>query len=309
MALPTKTPKRITGGILAIVLSVVSLVLITVWSAEGGTSETAKGPLHSVRSAVSSVLMPFDHVSSLLWAPVNSAGTTVEDITASEDTLSALRAQNEELAATVMLLEEYRLENVRLTQLLELSNAYDLESTAAHIIKSSTDSWNQVITIDKGTADGLAAGMPVMSSNGLIGQVESASLYTSQVRLLTDPKSGVSVFLQASRFEGVLKGSFARLLYLDYISLDVEVVPGDVVITSGAGGVYPKGIVIGEVASVTSSPSDVYQTIVVKPSASTKYYEEVLVLTGRQAEVLYNSTSSNNTSNTSGDTSTGGEEE
>lgn len=302
LALPTHTPKRITGGILAIVLSIISLGLITLWSYEGGTGTDASGVLHSTRSAISTVIMPFDHASSFLGQPAEAIGSAVGDATASAETLSELQSQNEELSALVMQLEEYRLENERLTGLLELSDAYNLETTAAHIIKTSTDSWNQVITIDKGTEDGLAVGMPVMSPNGLIGQIESAGPYTSQVRLLTDPNSGVGVFLQANRSEGVVYGSLERLLYLKFIPLDINVVPGDVAVTSGSGGVYPKGIVIGEVTSVDYRPSDVWQTIVVKPVTRVKYYEEVLVLTGRQSEVTYN-TPSSDTTDSSADTS------
>lgn len=299
MASPGQTPKRPTGGIAAIVLSIISFVLITLWSYEGGISVDASGPLHSMRSALSTLITPLDYASSLLGSSAETVGTAVGDLTASEETLSQLKDHNEELAALVMQLEEYRLENERLKELLELSDAYSLESTAAHILRPSVDSLNQAIIIDKGTADGIAVGMPVMSPNGLIGQIESVSAYTAQVRLLTDPNSGVAVFLQANRSEGVLTGSVDRLLYLNYIALDVEVVPGDVVVSSGAGGVYPKGIVIGEVTSVTSSPSDVYQTIVVKPSARVKYYEEIMVLTGRQTEITLNSGAADNATNAS----------
>lgn len=303
MALPTQTPKRISGGILAIVLSIVSLALLTIWSFEGGSSLEASGPLHTARGAVSTVIAPFDRASSYLGSAAEQVGTTVGDATASGETLSELQAQNEELAALVMLLEEYRLENERLSELLDLSNAYNLEATAARILRSSIDSWNQTITIDKGSADGIAVGMPVMSPNGLIGQIESVSAYSSQVRLITDQNSGVAVYLQANRSEGVLQGSLEGLLYLNYISLDIEVVPGDVVMTSGAGGVYPKGIVIGEVTSVTSRPSDAFQTIVVKPVARVKTYEEVLVLTGRQTEVSYNASSTDEATSESDDSS------
>lgn len=288
MALPTGSPKKIGGGLLAILLSVVSLGLLTLWNFEGGSTLEASGPLHSMRSAISTVVAPFDRTSSYFGTAADSLSTAVQDATASPETLSELQAQNEELSALVMQLEEYRLENERLTGLLELSTAYNLEATAAHILRPSVDSWNQTITIDKGSNDGIAVGMPVMSPNGLIGQIESVSLYTAQVRLITDQNSGVAVFLQSNRTEGVLEGSLSGLLYLNYISLDVKIVPGDVVITSGAGGVYPKGIVIGEVTSVTSQPSDVFQTIVVKPVARVQTYEEVLVLTGRQKEVTYN---------------------
>jgi rod shape-determining protein MreC len=269
-------------------LSVFSLALITIWSYEGGASTEASGPLHTIRSSLSAVITPFDTASSYLGSATQTIGDAVADATASPATLTELQAQNAELAALVMQLEEYRLENERLTVLLQLADAYSLDYTAAHIIKTSIDSWDQTITIDKGSRDGIAVGMPVMSPNGLIGQIESVGPFTAQVRLLTDQNSGVSVFIQSNRTEGVLSGSLEGLLYLNYIPLDVEVKPGDAIITSGAGGVYPKGILIGEVTSVTYSPSDVYQTIVVKPMVRVRYYEEVLILTGRPTEVTYN---------------------
>ena len=288
MALLNQTPKRVTGGILAVVLCVVSLGLITLWSYEGGAQPEASGVLHSTRTAVSTIISPFNRASSLIGQATDAVGTAASDATASPERLSQLQALNEELASEVMKLEEYRLENERLAKLLELYNAYDLEATGAHILRTSVDSWNQTITIDKGSVDGLAVGMPVMSPNGLIGQVESVGRVTSEVRLLTDPNSGVAVIVQGSRSEGVLTGSHTKLLYLGYISVDAEIKPGDAVITSGAGGIYPKGIIIGEVTSVQYTPSDVFQTIVVKPTARVKYYEEVLVLTGRPSELTYN---------------------
>jgi rod shape-determining protein MreC len=178
-------------------------------------------------------------------------------------------------------------------------------------LSHSNDSWNQIITIDKGANDGIGAGMPVMSANGLLGQVETTGPFTSTVRLITDPSSGVSVFLQASRKEGILTGSPERLLYLSYMSVDSQVEPGDVVITSGAGGIYPKGIVIGEVVSATHSVTDVYQTVVVKPVSRVESYEEVVVLTGRATEVATptfggsSSGGSSTSGNASGDSTSG----
>jgi rod shape-determining protein MreC len=128
-----------------------------------------------------------------------------------------------------------------------------------------------------------------MSANGLIGQIESTSLYSSVVRLITDEESGVSAFLQSSRVEGVLSGSVDGILYLNFITLDVSVEPGDTIITSGTGGVYPKGIPIGEVMSVKNAPSDIYLTIIVKPITKVSAYEEVLVITGSEAEIIVSS--------------------
>ncbi len=210
------------------VLCVISLGLITLWSFEGGASPEASGTLHSIRSTLSTVVMPFDRASSFLGQSTDALGTALSDATASPQTLSELRAQNEELAALLMQYEEDRLENERYSELLGLSEAYDLDASAARILRTSIDSWNQTITIDKGAQDGMAVGMPVMSPNGLIGQIESVGPTTSVVRLLTDPTSGVGVIIQSNRYEGVLGGSIERLLYLNYI------LPMPITLPSGA---------------------------------------------------------------------------
>jgi rod shape-determining protein MreC len=94
--------------------------------------------------------------------------------------------------------------------------------------------------------------------------------------------------LQESRAEGILAGSYDGLLYLQFIPMDVSVEPGDSIVTSGAGGVYPKGIPVGEVSTVSAMPSDVYQTIVVRPITRVTDYEEVLVLIGNESEIVPN---------------------
>ncbi|MDR1421611.1 MAG: rod shape-determining protein MreC [Coriobacteriales bacterium] len=283
MALNQKKSVRIPAGLVLVVLCLISIALMTIWVREGVT-----GPLHTVRSGFGLVTAPLEQLGAFVSTPLRSASTSIDNMTASPETLDELMQQNEELEAAAIRLEEYRQENERLSQLLELREVYGLESVGARIISRSTDSWNQMITINKGSALGLAIGMPVMSPNGLIGQIESVSLYSSTVRLITDERSGVACFLQASRAEGIVTGSVEGLLYLRFIGLDVEVKPGDAIITSGAGGVYPKGIPLGEVASVEFLSSDVSQTIIVKPQTRVAIFEEVLVLTGSESEIQPN---------------------
>jgi rod shape-determining protein MreC len=280
MALYENKPRRLPAGVLLLLLCLLSIILMTVWEREDAT-----GPLHTARTGVDVVLAPFQTVGSIISTPVRVIGTAFNNATTDAATVEELRKQNETLQFQAIQLEEYRLENDRLSKLLELKEAYDLESVGARVISSSTDSWNQVITLNKGSIAGLTVGMPVMSANGLIGQIESVSLYSSTVRLITDEKSGVSVFLQSSRAEGILTGSIDGILTLEFIPLSVSVAVGDPVITSGAGGIFPKGIPLGEVSSVEYAPSDVYQTIVVKPITRVATYEEVLVVIGSEAEI------------------------
>jgi rod shape-determining protein MreC len=280
MAFTPNRPRKLSGGILLLILCLLALALMTVWAREGTT-----GPLHRVKAGVETVLMPIKTAGVIITTPIRAVGDFFENTLTDSATVAGLRAQNEELQSQVILMEEYKKENERFSELLGLKEAYNLESVGARVISTSPDSWNRVITINKGSIAGVAVGMPVMSPNGLIGQIESTSPYSSVVRLITDEKSGVSAFLQSSRAEGILSGSVDGILYLEFITLDVPVEPGDTVITSGAGGVYPKGIPVGEVASVEYVDSDVYKTITVKTITRVAAYEEVLVITGSEAEI------------------------
>ena len=280
MALTPNKPRKLPGGILLLILCLFSLVLMTVWSREGDT-----GPLHRAKSGVEVITMPLKSVGSVVGAPFRAIGDAFSNGTTDDETVVGLYRQIDELQSQLIRMEEYRQENERLLKLLELKDAYNLDAVGARVISTSPDSWHKVITINKGSAAGIEVGMPVMSANGLIGQIESVSPYSAQVRLIIDQESGVAAFLQSSRAEGILSGSVDGMLYLQFITLDVAVAPGDTVITSGAGGVFPKGIPIGEVSSVSFSETDVYQTITVKTFSRVQSYEEVLVIIGSESQI------------------------
>lgn len=280
---------------------VFSLVLTTVWCTEGDT-----GALHAVRSGAQSVTGTLQIAGSWLSYPFKVLGNASTNAGASDETLTELQTENEELRATVIQLEEYRQENERLTELLDLSDPYGLETEGARVIAQSADSWSRTITIDKGSDDGMQVGMPILSANGLLGQIETVGATSSVVRLLTDEHSGVSVLIQSNRAEGVLSGSVEGLLYLNYITTDQTVSAGDAVVTSGIGGTHPKGLVVGEVARVSKNEDSVYYTIVVQPITMTSVDEEVLVLTGNETETANaQSTTTPAAASTSSSTATG----
>ncbi|HBT95235.1 MAG TPA: rod shape-determining protein MreC [Coriobacteriia bacterium] len=271
---------------------------MTLWVREGTT-----GPLHTLRSGVETVTAPVKNVGAVIGAPFRAVGDLITGVSTSTSTVEELRIQNEKLASELIRMEEYRQENERLSALLGLKDAYGLESVGARVIMKGADAWNRVITINKGTASGFTVGMPVLSANGgLIGQIESVSYDSSVVRLITDEKSGVAAFIQSNRTEGIWAGSVDGVLHLEFIAGDVEVKVGDPIITSGSGGVFPKGLAIGEVASIEFAPADVYKTIVVRPISRAGTYEEVLVITGSEAEIVA-AQNTGTTTDTAGDAS------
>lgn len=257
-----------------IVLCVISLLLLTFYLREGDT-----GPIHAVRGGVMTVTSPVRMLGSAVAAPFGALGNIAQNATASSETLSELKKRNEELTAQVAELSEAQETAERLEKLVGLKSTYSLESTAARIIGSTGDAWTDSVIIDKGSASGFEVGMPVCSSGGVIGRIIEVSANTSTVRLITDDQSGVSAMIQGSRAQGVLQGQADGTLRLEYVVSDAEVATGDIVITSGIGGTFPKGLPLGTVASIDRAPNAVYYTIVVRAASSAESNEEVLVIT------------------------------
>ncbi|MEG0324885.1 MAG: rod shape-determining protein MreC, partial [Raoultibacter sp.] len=247
---PQKKLFSIGGPVLLIVLLVLSLVCTAVYA-----SEDEHGVLHSMQGAVSGIVAPLKFVGALGGSVADSAGTAISDATASDDSLSGLRDQNQQLRERVAELEEYMQEAERLQALVGVQDAYGFESTGARVIGRNTDAWNQTITLDKGSNDGLRSGLPVMGQSGLVGMIISTTPSTADVRLIVDPESGVSAMVQSSRTEGIVHGSLEGVLYLEDMAANASVTEGDVVITSGLGGSYFRGLIIGTVTKVERNSS------------------------------------------------------
>lgn len=268
-----------TGGRSFIILSLLSIVLLTVSARMG-----AGGPLEMVRGGFSTITMPFRMAGSAIAMPFQGIGNIFSNLTADQQTLSDLKAENEQLRSRNAELEETNQSTQRLQGLLDLKNTYNLQSTGARVISGSTDSFNNTIVIDKGTSSGLAVGMPVVDSGGVIGQIIECGPTTSTVRLITDEKSGVAAMVQSSRAQGMLMGSASRQITLNLINTNQKVAVGDTVVTSGLGGVFPKGLPLGKVTSVEAAPGSLYYTIVIEPFGNVSTNEEVMVITSLSEE-------------------------
>ena len=283
--------------VLLIVLLVLSLVMATVYSREGES-----GPLHTVQGAVSSLSSSLKLLGASASSGARNVGDAITDASASDATLSELREQNAELRQLVAQTEEYRQEVERLQGLLDLRDSSGAEGVGGRIIGRSTDAWNQTVTIDVGSSSGVTSGLTVMGPNGVIGQVVSTTDATSTVRLLSDPQSGAAALIQSSRAEGVVRGSLDGLLYLENVDSDVQVSVGDVVLTSGLGGSYTRGLLIGTVVKIEGNQGDATRRIVVSQNDEAKSLEEVVVVTSVSSDSS-SSSSQSSSSNGSGSSS------
>lgn len=274
-----RTETNSGAGLTTVLLVVVSLFMFTLSSQEAGS-----GFFTGVRSVFGVVTTPVRYVGAVASLPFNGMANVFHNLTADERTLSDLEAENASLKSKNAELEEAQQTASRLEQLLNVQSSYNLTSVAASVIGSSADSWSDTVTIDKGSTAGLAVGMCVVDANGAVGQISECSPTSSTVRLLSDENSSISVMVQSSRAQGMIEGSPDGTVRLSLIRLDQTVNVGDTVVTSGLGGVFPKGLPVGEVTSVSKAAGALYYTIEVKLFANTENLEEVLVITSLSSD-------------------------
>lgn len=171
--------------------------------------------------------------------------------------------------------EAQRTDNLR--QLLELRERSNLETTAADVIAAAASPEFRTVTIDKGTNDGLAADMAVISPAGVVGRVILPAGRASKVQLLIDRNAAAGALIERTRVQGVVEGFGDGSLRMEYVPGSSDVKPGDLVVTSGIDGIYPKGFVIGTIEQV-SPGSGGYHQITVRPAVDFTRLEEVLVV-------------------------------
>ncbi len=191
-----------------------------------------------------------------------------------------LHEEIEALQARLRMLEEARLENQRLKSLLELGEREPFRVAPAGVVGKDATNWFHSVLIDQGTRHGIGRHMAVIAPGGLVGQVVDVSPSSARVLLITDPVSSVGVILQTSRVTGLLVGAQTGRLRIRYLPIRAEVRTGEDVITSGLGGVYPKGILVGKVVGVDRRSGALFQEATVEPSVDFYRLEEVLVVRG-----------------------------
>ncbi len=190
-----------------------------------------------------------------------------------------LKEEVRQLRAQVGELGETALENYRLSHLLEIRNQVGTEALAAKVIGKDATNWFRTILIDKGANEGIQRHMAVVTPEGLVGRVVDVTALAARVQLITDPESAVGVLIQRSRVAGVAAGSHGGIVQIKYLPLMADVIVGDRVITSGMGGIFPKGIPLGRVLR-SSRPTNgaLFQETEVQPLAEFSRLEEVMVL-------------------------------
>ena len=233
------------------------------------------------------VMTPFDYVFSGLAQILRRSGDFTRDVATVFQENQALRAENQELRQVVFQLTEKAVENERLQAMLEFrGKSVTFQMKAATVIGRDPGTFSYSIMINRGTQDGLRVNMPVVSTQGLVGHVMEAYGGTAKVRLLLDSGSSASAMIQRpqSRAVGVVEGNPAQLssLRMKNLTRDGDVIKGDKIMTSGLGGIYPKGLLIGEVMDVLDDEGGLMKHALIRPSVDFTRLEEVFVITAER---------------------------
>jgi rod shape-determining protein MreC len=192
-----------------------------------------------------------------------------------------LRRQNNALRGATTECVELRAENERLHKLLHMPTT-DLPPVAnARVVGRSDRAGFHIALLDAGTRRGVAKGMPVVAPEGVVGFVAAATINASKVVLITDASARVDVILQRTRRRAVLFGRGRDLCSLEYLDADADVAEGDLLVTSGADGVFPKGLAVGSVKSVSRGNFGVVMAVEAAPAVTFARLEDVTVLARR----------------------------
>ena len=195
-----------------------------------------------------------------------------------EEENTKLKRKIAELENKVVLYHEAYLQNQRLKRLLEFRGNFQYSTIPAIVVLHDLTGWFQTVIINKGSEDGIQINMPVVSYEAVVGKIMNVGKQYARVMLITDPASAVDVLVQRSRIRGILAGKNLDSCKLKYIRNDMDVRPGDLLITSGKDGIFPPGLRVGVVEATYPDPVHLFQRIEVKPLANIKDIEEVLVI-------------------------------
>ncbi len=174
--------------------------------------------------------------------------------------------------------QETELANTRLRNLIDFQKNISERVVAAEVIGKDPSAWFKTVIIDKGEADGLSKGLPVVIAQGIAGQIIEVSNRYSKVMLILDSNSAVDSLVQRTRARGVIKGESTDQCRLDYVLRKNDVRIGDTIVSSGLDGVYPKGLRIGYVSQVIDHDADIFHEVIITPFVDFEKLEEVLVI-------------------------------
>jgi len=260
-----------------LLVAVITVFLLAISAAHG------KYKFAFSERVITTILAPVEYVMAKVGYSVRSAGSSIWQIMTVYRENQALRAEIEQLRQNTLNVTEIMAENERLRAMLNYKKgAPQFDFVAATVVARDPGTWTSTIVINKGATDGITKDMPVVTPQGLVGNVVSVYSSSAKVQLILDPRSAVGTLVQRpeSRVAAIVEGNGANPLVPRMVNIarDADIIKGDTIITSGFGGIYPKGLAVGEVMDVINEEGGLLKYAVLKTAVDFDRLEEVFVL-------------------------------
>lgn len=277
---------RLFLALLAAVLVSIALINMVVDRRTGaGTGELAWWS-----GAVLDLTVPVQKMVSVPFEAVENTWESYVALMGVRDENDSLRSELARLEDENVQLREALVAGGRLDQVAAMRDEFEIPMLPAELVGVDVSAWFRSVLLSRGRMHGIYAGMPVTSETGVVGLVTTTSRTAAKVMLLLDRQSAVDCVVQRSRTRGLVRGGLAdEQLGFEFVARGGDVEVGDEVITSGLGGVYPKGLRIGRVASLSEPDRNLLTTAVVEPAVDFARLEQVFVMLrrGPTMELLY----------------------
>lgn len=241
----------------------------------------ALGPLEGLFLQLTT---PVQRLLDRLTEGVLGANQSLRDVRDLQAKNSQLESLVDQLMIENVRLKEVQAQNEDLRKKLDFAETHPQYTIKAaevrgRVIGSEPSNFMSVLIIDVGKRHGIRKDMPVITERGLVGRIHSVGTNWAKVLLIIDPSSSVAALVQSSRAPGLVSGQLEGELVMDLIPPEESIAVGDVVLTSGMGGKYPKSLVIGQVTEAQQRDIDAFQHAVVRPSVDFENLETVMVIT------------------------------
>ena len=271
-------PKKYRSVAVAAVFIILSLFILSI---------NLKQPTESgfFRKIIIEMAAPFETAIGMVVTGIGDVWKRYIFLVGLENENRLLKKKVDILTSELVNHREVYLEGLRLKEHLNLREKAELPAVTARVIGREGTSVFKSILINKGTTDGIKVGMPVMSTEGVVGRIIEASWNISRVLLVIDFNSNADALVQGSRTHGVLQGGGTAGCILKYVERSEEVKIGDLVLTSGLGGIFPKGLLLGTVVNVNRKDPGLFQRIDVVPAVYFSRLEEVSVMLIKDNEI------------------------
>jgi rod shape-determining protein MreC len=260
-----------------LLVAVVTVFLLASSQAQG------KYKITFMEEFVTTILAPVQNIVSNVTFSFRKVGLSTSELMTAYRDNQALRAENEEIRQNTLNVTEIMAENVRLRSMLDykkVANQFDF--VTATVVGRDQGTWNNMIIINRGTADGITKDMPVVTAKGLVGSVVNVYANVAKVHLVLDSRSAVGALVQRpeSRVAAIVEGSSVSPLMPKMVNIarDADVIKSDKLVTSGFGGIYPKGILIGEVIDIVNEEGGLLKYASIKTAVDFDRLEEVMVI-------------------------------